>query len=137
MFIQVHHLQGFVDHGHTARRPLVHILTLNVEVEQDSVVVGIGQGESTRAVAVVDVGGVWTDKTSFKGHSEAPQPAYVGAHWVVGASSGSPQSSLHLIRTGHRLQGLQQKKCTVLALSCSVQQRKQKHQLKSGETQVT
>ncbi len=125
MFIQVHHLQGFVDHRHTARRPLVHVLTLNVGVEQDGVVVGIGQGENTRAVAVVDVGGVWTHKTSFKGHDEAPQPAYVGPHWVVGVSSGSPQSSMHLIRTGHRLQGLQQKKCTVLPLSCSMQWRKQ------------
>lgn len=118
MIVEVHHLQVFVGHRHTTRRPLVHIPTPNVGVEQDGMVVGIGQGESTKAMAVVDVGSVWTCKNLYKRHSEAPQPTYVAPLWVVGASSGGPQSSLQLICTGHRLQGLQQKKCPVLALSC-------------------
>ena len=119
MFAEVHHLQGIVGHRHAAWRPLVHIPALYVEVEQHGMVVGIGQGESTRAMAVLDVDGVWTQSMPFKGNSEAPQSTYVGRHWVVGTGSDSSQSSLHLVCTGHRLQGLQQDKCSVLALSCS------------------
>lgn len=90
---------------------------------------GINQWDSTRAMAVVNVGSVWSQKMPFKGHSEAPQSTYVGSPWAAGASSGCPLSSLQRIRTSHCLEGLQQEKCTVLALSCSMQKRKQKYQL--------
>lgn len=97
-------------------------------------VAGVDQGESTRAVAVVDVGGVGINSMSLQGHSEAPQRAPVAPHWVVvGVGSDGPQSSLHLICAGHGLKGLQQQKCTVLALSCSMQEREQKYQFKSGK----
>ncbi|KAG7235677.1 hypothetical protein INR49_002307 [Caranx melampygus] len=108
---------GFIGQRYTARSPLIHVPTLDVEVEQDGMVVGIGEGESTRATAVVDVGSVWTHQTPLQGDGEARQTADARPHWVTGVCSGGPQSRLQLVLTGHRLQGLQEKERTELALS--------------------
>lgn len=86
-------------------------------------VAGIDQGESTGAVAVVDVGCVGTDDVPFQGYGEAPQPTLVTPYRVAGASSDGPQSPLHLICANHCLKGLQQQKRTVLTLSCSMQRK--------------
>lgn len=117
MFIQIHHLQGLVCQRHTARRPLVHVPALDVEVQQDGMVVGVGEGESTRAAAVVDVGGVGTHQAPLQGDAEAGQTAHAPPHWVTGVCSGGPQSRLQLVLTGHRLQGLQEEERTELAPS--------------------
>lgn len=117
MFIQVHHLQGLVGQRHTARGALVHVPTLDVEVQQDGMVVGVCEGESTRAVAVVDVGSVGTHQAPLQGDAEARQTAHARPHRVTGVCSGGPQSRLQLVLTGHRLQGLQEEERTELALS--------------------
>lgn len=88
-------------------------------------VVAIGQGEPTGSMTVVDVGGVWTHNVLFEGHDEASEATDVAPRWIAGVSSSGPQTSLHLIRAGHSLQGLQQEKCTVLTPSCYMQTRKQ------------
>lgn len=132
MFIQIHHLEGIVGHGHAARSPLFRGPALSVGVEQDGVVVGVDQGEGARAAAVVDGGGVWTHDVPFEGDGEAAQPADVVPRRGVSALPAGPQSILQIIRVGHRLQGLQQKKGAVLAFSCHMQKRKQKHKLKKS-----
>lgn len=134
MFIQIHNLKGVVGHRHTARSALIHILTLDVGVEQHGVVVGIDKRERTRAAAVVDGGCVWTHEMPFKGDGETLQPADVAPGLVIGVRPGGPRSAPLLIRVGHRLQGLQQQKGTVLVLSYFTQERKQKYQLKRNNS---
>lgn len=115
MSIKLGHVQRLVGHGHAARRPLTHVPAADVEVQQAHVVVGaVGAG----AVAVVDVGRVRTHQVPFQGDGEAPQPAGGAPPGGVGVRSGGPQSPLHLVGVGHRLQGLQQEKSMVLSLSC-------------------
>lgn len=118
ILVQLHHLQRLVGHGHAAGGPLRHIATLDVGVEEDGVVVGSHQGEDTGAVAVVDGGGVGTHEVPLQGHGEAPQPTDVTPRRAVGAGSGGPLSSHHLVGSGHRLQGLEQEERTVLTPSC-------------------
>lgn len=130
MCIQEHHGHVFIGHGHAAGVPLCHTLVhgplpLNVGVEHDGMVGGVGQRKGARAVAVVDVGAVGADDVSLQGYGETPQATLVTSGWAVGTGSGGPQASLRLICSGHRLQGLQQQECTVLAGSCSMQEWKE------------
>lgn len=113
------HNQGIVGCGHTAGGPLLRVPILDVGVEQRGVVGGVAQGENARALAVVDSSRVGTQECLEQGHGETLQPARVGVHWLASAVSGGSQASLHLVSTGHRLQGPQQKESTVLAHSCS------------------
>lgn len=119
LVFQLYDLQGVVSHGHTARRPHVHVAPLDVGVEKDGVVVAVGQRESTRALAVRDVGTLWTHKEVFKRHGETLQSAGVPPRRTAGVCSGGPQPPLHAVRMGHSLQGLEKQERTVLALSCS------------------
>lgn len=92
---------------------------LGVGVEKDGVVVAVGQRESARALAVVDIGTLWTHKEFFKGHGETFQSTGELPWWPAGVCSGGPQPPLHVVCMGHSLQGLEKKERTVLTLTCS------------------
>lgn len=125
--VQVHHVNVLVGHGHAAGRPLGRTLALvrDVKVEQDDVAAGVGQGQSARAVAVIDVGASGTDDVSLQGHGEAPQAALAAPGWAVGTGPGGPLASPRLVAPAHRLKGLEQQEGAVLAGPCTMQEWRQ------------
>ena len=114
---QLHHLQVLVLQGHAAQRAAQGRPALLVAVQQDGVVVRVGQGEAAGALAVVDGGRVRGQHIVLQRHSQWLQPARSPPSRTFLAPSGRALTPLLLPGPQHRLQGLEEEQGAILRLS--------------------